>query len=245
MSHPDPLGPQLPLALRYPPDQRLETWLDVSAGGIPGRLALLATGESRDPVLLQGANGTGKTHLLLATCAAAEAVGRSARYVALARLRGHARIAFEGLEHADLVAVDGVDEIAGSRDDEVALFDLHNRVRDAGASLLYAARHTPASLPLTLPDLRSRLAQCTLASLPSLDDDGRAEVLRQRAASRGLAFDAAALDWLLTRCSRDLSDLAAMFERLDRASLAAQRRITVPFLRQVLGAEGGCADVAV
>ena len=130
MSQPDPLGPQLPLALRYPPDQRLETWLDVSAGGIPGRLAWLATGASRDPVFLQGTNGTGKTHLLLATCAAAEAAGRSARYVALARLRGHARIAFEGLEHADLVAVDGVDEIAGSRHDEVALFDLHNRLRE-------------------------------------------------------------------------------------------------------------------
>ncbi|HWS78077.1 MAG TPA: DnaA regulatory inactivator Hda, partial [Thermomonas sp.] len=59
-------------------------------------------------------------------------------------------------------------------------------------------------------------------------------VLRQRAASRGLAFDEAALEWLLRRCSRDLSDLASLFERLDRASLAAQRRLTVPFLRQVL-----------
>ena len=245
MSQPDPLGPQLPLALRYPPDQRLDTWLDVAAGGIPGRLALLATGDAGDPIFLQGANGTGKTHLLLATCAAAEVAGRSARYVALARLRGHARRAFEGLDHAALVAVDGVDEIAGSGDDEVALFDLHNRACDAGALLLYAARQTPASLPLTLPDLRSRLAQCTLVALPSLDDDGRAEVLRQRAASRGLAFDAAALDWLLTRCSRDLSDLAARFERLDRASLAAQRRVTVPFLRQVLGTEGGGGEVAV
>lgn len=234
MNQPDPLGPQLPLALRYPPDQRLETWLDMAAGGIPERLAVLASGDARDPIYLQGGNGTGKTHLLLATCAAAEAAGRSVRYVALAHLRGHARKAFEGLEHAALVAVDGVDEIAGSRDDEVALFDLHNRVRDAGACLLYAARQTPASLALTLPDLRSRLAQCTLVPLPTLDDDGRAEVLRRRAASRGLAFDAAAMDWLLTRCSRDLSDLAVVFERLDRASLAAQRRVTVPFLRQVL-----------
>ena len=36
--------------------------------------------------------------------------------------------------------------------------------------------------------------------------------------------------------NRDLSDLSALFERLDRASLAAQRRLTVPFLRQVLDA---------
>lgn len=232
MAGQDPIGPQLPLALRYPPDQRLATWL-----GAPATLAQVAahaTGEARDALYLQGGNGSGKTHLLLAACAAAEAGGRRARYLSLARVRGHARDALQGVEQADLVALDDLDALAGDRDDEVALFDLHNRIRDAGVGLLYAARDVPAALPLVLPDLGSRLAQCTLLALRMLDDEGRAGVLRQRAASRGLAFDEAALEWLLRRCSRDLSDLASLFERLDRASLAAQRRLTVPFLRQVL-----------
>ena len=153
------------------------------------------------------------------------------------RVRGHARDAFEGLEHADLVALDDLDAISGVHDDEVALFDLHNRLHDAGVALLYAAAAPPAMLAVALADLRSRLAQCTLMPLRALDDVGRAAVLRQRAASRGLVFEDAALDWLLTRCSRDLSDLTEMFERIDRASLAAQRRITVPFLRQLLSVE--------
>lgn len=232
------LGPQLPLALRYPPDQRFDTWL-----GAPAPLAqlrALAAGEAGDvqvldSLYLQGAGGSGKTHLLLAACAAAEAVGRRANYLSLARVRGHARDALQGIEQADLVALDDLDALAGQRDDEVALFDLHNRVRDAGLGLVYAARDVPAALPLALPDLRSRLAQCTLVALRALDDAGRADVLRQRAALRGLAFDEAALAWLLTRCGRDLSDLSALFERLDRASLAAQRRLTVPFLKQVIG----------
>jgi len=240
MQQDDRLGPQLPLALRYPPDQRFETWLGASAA--LAQMRALALGESRDArfldsMFLQGASGSGKTHLLLAACAAAEAAGRRAHYLSLARLRGRAREALQGIEAADLVALDDLDALAGSRDDEVALFDLHNRVRDAGTGLLYAARGVPAALPLALPDLRSRLAQCTLLALRALDDDGRACVLRQRAASRGLAFDEAALDWLLKRCSRDLSGLSALFERLDRASLAAQRRLTVPFLRQVLGTD--------
>lgn len=234
MTREDLLGPQLPLALRYPPDQRFETWLGADA--VLAQLKSQAAGETHDALYLQGGNASGKSHLLLAACAAAEAAGRRANYLSLARVRGHAREALQGLEQAALVALDDLDALAGQRDDEVALFDLHNRVRDAGVGLLYAARDVPAALPLVLPDLRSRLSQCTLLALRPLDDAGRAEVLRQRAASRGLAIDDAALEWMLTRYSRDLSDLSALFDRLDRASLAAQRRLTVPFLRQVLGA---------
>lgn len=235
MSRGQPLVPQLPLALRFPPEQRLETYLG-DASGVIARLQAVAAGELSEVLYLQGGDGSGKTHLLLGACATAEGAGRRPQYLSLARVRGQARDAFEGLEHADMVALDDLDAIGGAPADEVALFDLHNRLRDAGVGLVYAAVATPVMLELDLPDLRSRLAQCTLVPLRTLDDAGRADVLRQRAASRGLAFDDAALDWLLTRCSRDLSDLSAMFERIDRASLAAQRRITVPFLRQVLDA---------
>ncbi len=232
MTPQDRLGPQLPLALRYPPDQRFETWR--GAPLVLAQLRGLAAGDHRDALYLQGGSGTGKTHLRLAACAAAAAAGRDANYLSLARVRGRARDALRGVEGAGLVALDELDAIAGNREDEIALFDLHNRVRDAGIALVYAARDVPAGLPLLLPDLRSRLAQCSLLGLRALDDDGRADVLRQRAAARGLAFDEAALEWLQRRHSRDLSDLGALFDRLDRASLAAQRRLTVPFLRQVL-----------
>ena len=69
-----------------------------------------------------------------------------------------------------------------------------------------------------------------------VNTDGRREVLRQRARRRGWALEEPALEWLLRRVGRDLGGLTALLDRLDRASLAAQRRITVPFLRQVLGA---------
>ena len=239
MAQQDRLGPQLPLALRYPPEQRFETW--IGAPAVLAQLKSLARGDGGRLLgrnfYLQGAIGSGKTHLLLATCAAVDALGGRCDYLSLARVRGRARAAFEGLECTGLLALDDVDAIAGNREDEIALFDLHNRARDAGSGLIYAARDVPAALPLVLPDLRSRLVQCTLLGLRMLDDVGRAEVLRQRAAARGLQFDEAALDWLLRRHSRDLSDLGMLFERLDQASLAAQRRLTVPFLRQVLGAD--------
>ncbi|WP_374247568.1 DnaA regulatory inactivator Hda [Thermomonas sp.] len=232
------LGPQLPLALRAPPDQRFNRYVQAPAG-LLAQLRTLAQARARSGVYLHGVHATGKTHLLLASCAEAQATGRPAAYLSLRGLRGRVQAAVDGLELAGLLALDDVDAIAGNRDDEVALFDLHNRLHDAGRGLLYAASAVPDALPLVLPDLRSRLAQCARWALPVLDDGGRAELLRQRAAARGLEFDEAALEWLLRRASRDLGSLTAIFERLDRASLAAQRRLTVPFLRQVLEADPG------
>ena len=237
MARDDRLVPQLPLALRHPPAQRLEAYIGAPAA--VAQLRALAAGASADALYLQGAAGVGKSHLLLATCAEAEAAGRRPAYLALGGLRGRVREAVEGLDQADLLALDDLDAVAGDRDDEVALFDLHNRLRDAGRVPLYAAVAAPAALGLVLPDLRSRLAQCIRLPLSPLDDAGRAQWLRRRADARGLAFDPAALDWMLRRCSRDLPSLEALLERLDRASLAAQRRLTVPFLRQVLESDPG------
>lgn len=227
--------PQLPLALRYPPDQRLESFIGAPDGAL-AQLRAVATGGSQDWIYLLGPAGAGKTHLALASCAAAEQAGRGAACLPLAAAAGRLRDALEALEGHALVALDGLDAIAGRREDEVALFDFHNRARAAGVALIYTANVAPDALQLVLPDLRSRLSQCSRLVLPALDDEGRSAVLRTRALRRGLVLDEAAIDWLLTRTDRDLAGLVRLLDRLDRESLAAKRRITVPFLRQVLDA---------
>lgn len=229
---------QLPLALRFPPDQRFESFVAAPEGAL-AQLHALACGRNDAGgavagIFIAGPAATGKTHLLLAACAEAEAAGRRTAYLPLAAAAGRLRDALDAFEHADVVALDGLDAVAGNREDEVALFDAHNRASDAGRSLLYAARVAPDALELVLPDLRSRLSQCARIALEPLDDSGRAEVLRLRAQRRGLQIDDAAIDWLLKRVDRDLVSLTALLDRLDRESLAAQRRLTVPFLRQLL-----------
>jgi DnaA family protein len=225
---------QLPLALRFPPDQRFETFVGAPAAAL-AQLRALATDATAGWIYLAGPAGVGKTHLALATCAAAEAAGQRAAYLPLQAAAGRLRAALEALDGSDLVALDGLDAIAGHRDDELALFDFHNRARAAGIGVLYAGQAAPDALPLGLPDLRSRLSQCARIGLAPLDDEGRREVLRERAQRRGLVVEPAALEWLLRRVGRDLAGLTRLLDRLDHASLAAQRRLTIPFLRETLG----------
>lgn len=224
--------PQLPLSLRAPPDQRLDAFLGQPV--VRDAVRAAARGESRDWLFLAGPAGSGKSHLLLAACAEAASVGRRAAYLPLPAFAGRLGEALAQQEGFDLVCLDGLDAIAGNAADEEALFHFHNRARAGGGVVLYAARGNPAALGIALPDLVTRLGQCVRLTLEPLDEAGRRTVLRERAARRGLELDDAVLDYLLRRVDRDLASLTRLLDTLDRASLAAQRRITIPFLRQHL-----------
>lgn len=229
--------PQLPLALRAPPDQRFESFIDAPAGAIE-QLRLLASAPQPDCVFVSGAPHTGKTHLCLALYASAGEAGRRMAYVPLAAARGRVREALEALDGYQVVAVDGIEAVAGDAADELALFDFHNRAKAARQNLLYTSRLPPDALPIALPDLRSRLAQCARVLLQTLNDQGRRALLKDRAQRRGLAVEEPAFDWMLANVDRDPVSLIGLIERLDRESLAAQRKVTVPFLKQVLGPTG-------
>lgn len=226
-------GAQIPLRLRFGTEPRFESFEPADAAALQATRRLAAGGAER--VFLSGPPGSGKTHLLQAACAAAAALGRQPAYLPLATLGAHAEAALQAQPAADLVCIDGVDAIAGLRAVELALFALHNRQQDSGGGLLYAASLGPDALPLALPDLRSRLQHCTRFALQPLDEAERRRWLQHRAAARGLQLDEPVLDYLFRRVGRDLATLGQLLERIDRESLAAKRRVTVPFLRGLLG----------
>jgi len=184
-------------------------------------------------VFLWGPGGSGKTHLLQAL--SAEQALQRVVIVDLAQWRELVPAVLEGLEQLDWVCVDNLDAIAGRADWEEAMFDLCNRVRETGARLRVAAAAAPRALSLTLPDLISRLEWGPIFELQPLDDAGRARALALHANSRGLVLSEDVRNFLLHRTPRDNHALLAMLQRLDKGSLIHQRRLTIPFVKQVLG----------
>lgn len=228
---------QLPLALRWPAHQRLREFHAGPNGAIVDALRATARDAGSPWIFLAGAPGSGRTHLLFATCAEASEAGRGAQYLSLSALSSPHAAAIRGFGGSDLVAIDDLDAIAGDGEAEHALFDLYNRCRAERSTVVFAATAPPSRLGIGLPDLVSRLSACTQMALKPLDEVERRRVLQERATARGIELDEGVLDWLFTRRKRDLATLLDLLDRIDRASLAAQRRVTVPFLRTLLGSE--------
>ena len=224
---------QFPLDLRWPPHQRLDAfWPGPNVSALQGITDVANGGEAW--LYLHGACGTGKSHLLIGACRAAIEANRAGRYVSLAQLPVPRSEAIAGLGAKGLLAIDDVQAIAGEPAAERALFDLYNRAKTANARIAFAASAPPAELGITLPDLVSRLSMCTRYALRPLDDAGRRAMLRVLAGRLGLRLDDEVLDWWFARQPRDPASLVALLQRVDRAALAAQRRVTVPFLRELL-----------
>ena len=196
-------------------------------------IQLLVATQEANAIYLWG-KACGKTHLLLAATNAAAEAGQQSIYLSMRDLESLDTRMLADLEEYDLVCIDDIERIARDAAWEEALFHLYNRVRERGGRLLIASDCSLAQLPVELPDLHSRLAWGASYQLLPLDDEGKRLLLLQIADEKGMAMTGEAADYLLRRFSRDVHELVALMEKLDRHSLAAKQKLTIPFLRQSL-----------
>jgi DnaA family protein len=218
---------QLALGVRLRADAVFESfWIGLN-GEVIAALKMLNSG----PLWLWGAPGSGKTHLLQAVCAAA---GEAAAYFPLDRSLALPPEALAGFEQTPVLCVDDVDAVAGDLAWERSLFHLFNEAAELRTRLIFAAAVPPRQADWSLEDWRSRAGSCVVYQVRDLDDEGRVEALRLRAAQRGLQLPYETSEYLLKRMPRDLRSLFGILDHLDEASLVAQRRLTIPFIRDAL-----------
>lgn len=188
---------------------------------------------SRDPgCWLWGEAGSGRSHLLQAVCAEAQARQRSSIYLPLTTLPPEPET-IATLE-ADVVCVDDIERWLGDRTLETALMALYQRQQARRGVLIVSAGASSRALDCVLPDLASRLRALPAYRLKPLPDEDLIAVLKAAAHQRGLQLNRVTADFWITRSRRSLPVLLAELDQLDRVSLAAQRRLTIPLLKDVL-----------
>ena len=218
---------QLVLDIALPAAPTLDNFVPGRNAELVVALYALANGASNERfIYLWGADGSGRSHLLRAVVAAA---GR----------KGRRTVWFD----AKTQVIDAADDALCAADDvhllgaeaQIALFNLHNRIRGGNGALLVSGNAAPAQLRLRA-DLVTRLAAGLIYQLHGLDDEEKSAALRRHADARGLRLSQEVTAYLLRHARRDMPSLLALLDALDRYSLETKRAITVPLLRELLEA---------
>lgn len=222
---------QLVLPLQLADHAVFASFLDHGNETLVSTLASLSSGDAGQGCWLWGAPATGKTHLLQAVC---DKAGDRSVYLPLGMLASAGPNILEGLASRALVCIDDIDEIVGQDNWEIALFNLFNELQETGGQLIVAASAAPRECGIILADLASRMSRLPVFQIHVLDEQQRVAALQLRARHRGLELPDDTAAYMLKRSRRDMASLYGLLDKLDLEALRAQRRLTIPFVRDVL-----------
>ncbi|HHR5810967.1 DnaA inactivator Hda [Providencia alcalifaciens] len=226
---------QLSLPLYLPDD---ETFASFYAGENEGLLSALKTAINQPHgsyIYYWSREGGGKSHLLHAACAELSEQGVAVGYVPLDKRAYFVPDVLEGMEHLSLVCIDNIQCIAGDEEWEMVIFNLYNRILEIGRTcLLITGDRPPRQIDLKLPDLASRLDWGQIYKLHPLSDEDKICALQLRASIRGFELPEDVCRFVLKRLDRKMGTLFDILNKLDHASIVAQRKMTIPFVKDIL-----------
>jgi len=192
-----------------------------------------ARGEM-EQIYLYGEQGSGRSHVVNAAIKLADEMGFATCVLPCKELVQMPPEVLEGIEQFSMVAVDDVDTFAGQPEWEEALFHLYNRCRELGHGLLFSGLHTPRESGFMLADLISRLGAGPVYKLQPLSDEGLTALLMRRAKQRGMPLSKEVAHYIILRGVRQPKALIALLDELDKSALRQQRKLTIPFVKEVL-----------
>lgn len=227
---------QLPLDFELKVDATFDNFIEGQNALLVESLKKLAKGES-EFLYFYGTAGTGKSHLLQALAhITAEQDDFNLAYLPLDSEMVVPQM-LAGFEAFDCVCLDAFQEILSrenSQEWQEALFHLYNQLKDQNKSLVIAADEAPSGLEIQLQDLKSRLGAMFIHEIKPLSEQDKLLFIKRKSQEKGLELSDDLANFLLSRGKRDLESLNLAIDKLDAASLQAKRKVTKPFIKEVL-----------
>ncbi|MFC3150096.1 DnaA regulatory inactivator Hda [Litoribrevibacter euphylliae] len=230
---------QLPLDIQLKPEANFESfWAGDNSAVVDALLRLSESIVAQSPFetnfYLWGAQGVGKTHLLQALCNHVGAHKVDCVYLPLPELLKYGPEVLQGLENMKLVCLDDVNCLKGNKHWQIGIFHLFNKLRDRGHCLVVSSDESALQIPLELADLKSRFSWGLTFKIESLSELDARDLLIDHANKRGLEMSEEVADYIVSRARRSAPELLETLDRLDFASLSAKRKLTRPFVKEVL-----------
>jgi len=120
------------------------------------------------------------------------------------------------------------------RCDETRLFNLWNEAKDGGWPLLLIAQDVPATWPVRLPDLRTRLGTAEIARIEPPDEAGVAALIAHGLETAGSPFAPDLPEYLARRIARWYETIDSVIVRLNSASLATGQKLSIGLAKEIL-----------
>lgn len=228
------MGTQLTLQFEFQTNLTFASFYPGNNAEIVNHLLGMAGDGAEQQIYIWGENGSGKSHLLQACCQQAKAEGKDPFFLALDTGNLPPPHILEGLEDIELVCFDNIQQIAGHADWERALFAFYNSHRQNNHKLLLSADCPPKYLPFELADLKTRMSWGLTLKIQPLRDDQIIDAMTFKAHVLGFDIPPKVGQFLLNHYVHDLPAMWLLLEKIDKATLAAQRKLTIPFLKQIL-----------
>jgi DnaA family protein len=181
-----------------------------------------------------GATGFGKTHLLQAACKQASESDLQVAYLPLKQLSELSSEMLHDLGELDLVCVDDIECVAGQIEWQQGLVWLYNELRDNEHSMIISSNVSATNIELEVDDLKSRLSWDQVLRIKEADDELKIQILKQKANARSFELSDEVIEYLIVRVDRNLGSLIDILDKIDHASLAAKRKITIPFVKDLI-----------
>ncbi|NOQ64031.1 MAG: DnaA regulatory inactivator Hda [Methyloprofundus sp.] len=231
------MAEQIPIQFDLKVEQSFASFYTAKHEEVVRHLTRTANGTGEQQIFLWGDKGLGKTHLLQACCQHAQYLNRSVFYLELKAGKLPPSSVLDGIEDSDIVCIDNIEYCAGNCEWELALFNFYNLSRANNHQLVISA-HGPANeIPLQLADLKTRMSWGLSLKLHELSDSEQIAAFTCKAKYLGFEISPQVGQFLNKHYASDLRALWGLLPKLEQSTLIAKRKLTLPFLKQILSEE--------
>jgi len=199
------------------------------------RLADLVVSKNADELIINGAEGSGKSFLMQAICNELSSSGKQFAFIPMNKAINMGVEIFQNLASLNAVCIDDLQLILSREEWETALFNLINECQQSNCSLILSFGGNQFLEDITqLPDLLSRIKRMEFMKLQAVQDECLNQALDFVSQQLGINLEKAELEFLLNHQTREFSLLVENIISLDRQAASLKRKITIPFIKETL-----------
>ena len=199
------------------------------------RLTDLVVSKNADELIINGAEGSGKSFLMQAICNELSSSGKQFAFIPMNKAINMGVEIFQNLASLNAVCIDDLQLILSREEWETALFNLINECQQSNCSLILSFGGNQSLEDITqLPDLLSRIKRMEFMKLQAVQDEFLNQALDFVSQQLDINLEKAELEFLLKHQTREFSILVDNLISLDKQAASLKRKITIPLIKETL-----------